>query len=323
MIDELKQGLKDRGFTFTEEDAINDFLGINISRAPDGTITMTQTGLIDKILETTKMTDCNPNWTPAPKDPVGMDLDGEPYDEEWDYASVVGMLIYLSTNSRLDICHAVSQVCRFTHNPKKSHASAVKTIVRYLKRTKDKGTVFKPTGKLDLDLYVDASFAPLYKFDPDHEPSSAKSRLGWVIFLAGCPVIWKSQLQQDIATSTAESEYSALSLALKMLIPLRNLLLEACEELGLPDDFKSTLHARAFEDNTAAEILARDQVITSRTRYYHIKWHWFWNKVIKKGNPDGVVEILHVDTQNQIADFLTKQPSREVFEKLRKMAIGW
>ena len=319
----VKKQLKDRGFNFTEEDTFSEFLGINLKEGADGSITMTQKGLIDKILKATDMVDCNPNWTPAPRDPIGLDPDGEPYDETWDYASVVGMLIYLSTNTRLDIAHAVSQVARFTHHPKKSHATAVKTIIRYLKGTKNKGTIFTPTKKLDLNLYVDASFAPLYKFDPDIEPSSAKSRLGWVIFLAGCPLIWKSQLQQDIATSSAESEYSALSLALKMLIPLRNMLIEACDELGLPPDFKATVSARAFEDNAAAEQLAVEQRLTSRTRYYHIKWHWFWDKVKRSGNPNGFVEILRVDTHNQIADFLTKQPSREVFEKLRKMAIGW
>jgi hypothetical protein len=46
--------------------------------------------------------------------------------------SVVGMLLYLSTNTHPDIAYRVSQAARFTSNPKQSHATAVKMIVRYL-----------------------------------------------------------------------------------------------------------------------------------------------------------------------------------------------
>jgi hypothetical protein len=77
-------------------------------------------------------------------------------DEFWNYCSIVGMLLYLSTNTRPDITFAVSQVARFNHSPKKSHASAIKTIVHYLHRSADKGTIVTPTGDLSLDCYVDA-----------------------------------------------------------------------------------------------------------------------------------------------------------------------
>jgi spore germination protein GerM len=63
---------------------------------------------------------------------LGSDPDGETMREEWLYSSIVGMLLYLSTNTRPDIAFAVSQVARFNHSPKQSHAKAVKMIVRYL-----------------------------------------------------------------------------------------------------------------------------------------------------------------------------------------------
>jgi hypothetical protein len=79
------------------------------------------------------MQDCNLNYTLALQLSLGTDPDGEPMDEFWSYRSIVGMLLYLSTNTGPDITYAVSQVARFNHNPKKSHASAIKTIIRYLK----------------------------------------------------------------------------------------------------------------------------------------------------------------------------------------------
>jgi hypothetical protein len=72
-------------------------------------------------------------------------------EESWSYRSIVGMSLYLSTKTRPDIAFAVSQVARFCHSPKKSPASAVKTLVRYLHRTSEMSMIVKPTGNLDLD----------------------------------------------------------------------------------------------------------------------------------------------------------------------------
>jgi hypothetical protein len=239
-------------------------------------------------------------------------------DEFWNYRSIVGMLLYLSTNTRPDITFAVSQVARFNHSPKKSHASAIKTIVRYLHRTADKGTIVTPTGDLSLDCYVDADFAGLHGRDPDHSDTSAKSRTGYIITLGGCPILWKSQLQTEISLSTLESEYSALSASMRTLLPLRDLLSEICRELTLPPDFKSTIRCRVFEDNNGALLLATKQRITNRTKYFLVKWHFFWHHV-----RNGDVEVLKIATTDQLADYLTKGLNREVFERIRKLAQGW
>jgi len=90
-------------------------------------------------------------------------------------------------------------------------------IVRYLFRTADKGTIVKTTGKLELDCYVDADFAGLYCCESDENPTSVKSRTGYIILLGGFPLVWKSQLQTEISLSTLESEYSALSQSMRTL----------------------------------------------------------------------------------------------------------
>ena len=217
-----------------------------------------------------------------------------------------------------DITFAVSQVARFNHNPKQSHAQAVKMIIRYLQRTKDMGTIVKPTGTLLLDCYVDADFAGLYRRDPDSSPTSAKSRLGFIITLGGAPLIWKSQLLSEISLSTQEVEYSCLSQSIRTLLPLRSLLIEVTDALGIDQALRATVHARVFEDNQGAFLLATKQRITNRTKYYLVKWHHFWGHV-----NDGTVEVLKVSTHLQRADGLTKGLVREVFEKIRKLNQGW
>jgi hypothetical protein len=146
-------------------------------------------------------------------------MNGEPFDEDWEYARAVGMLLYLSSNSRPDIQFAVHQCARFTHFPKKSHGEAVKRICRYLAGTARKGVEFNPTKAMELDCYVDADFAGLWNHEDDQDPVCVKSRTGYVITLGGCPVLWVSKLQTEIALSTLESEYIALSQAI-LFLPL-------------------------------------------------------------------------------------------------------
>ena len=140
-IDKFVKGLERLDLELTQEGTFEEFLGIKFKTHADGTIECTQRGLIQKVLKTAGMVDCNPNATPALQAALGADEDGEPFNEKWSYRAIVGMLLYLSTNTRPDIAFAVSQVCRFGSDPKKSHASAIKTLLHYLKGTADKGMI--------------------------------------------------------------------------------------------------------------------------------------------------------------------------------------
>ena len=108
----------------------------------------------------------------------------------------------------------MSQVAHFSTAAKKSHAQAVKHIVRYLARATNKGTIFCPTTQYKLDCYVDTDFMGLHGCEHQDNPTRKMSRTGYIINFGGCPLIWKSQLQTEVALSTIHAEYVALSLAL-------------------------------------------------------------------------------------------------------------
>ena len=93
-----------------------------------------QTGFIRKVLEATGMEHSNGFPTPTKVEaPLGTDLNGSEAKIDWPdlYASVIGMMLYLASNTRPDISFAVHQCARFTHNTKVSHEIAVKRICRY------------------------------------------------------------------------------------------------------------------------------------------------------------------------------------------------
>ena len=71
----------------------------------------------------------------------------------------------------------------------------------------------QPTGTLKDWLL----FAGLWKVENDQDPISVKSKLGHVIMFMGCPLQWSSKLQTQIALSTLDAEYIALSHTLRDL----------------------------------------------------------------------------------------------------------
>jgi len=132
LIEEYVGKLKDLGcdFTLEPDGDIFAFLGINF-KCIGKEIVLTQTGLINKVINYTGMDQASTKPTPAACEPLGTNANGEPFDEEWSYPAEIGMLLYISSNSRPDIQFAVHQVARFSHCPKKSHAQAIKRFIRY------------------------------------------------------------------------------------------------------------------------------------------------------------------------------------------------
>eukprot|EP00804_Cyclotella_cryptica_P019462 CCRYP_006640-RC/>CCRYP_006640-RC protein AED:0.46 eAED:0.41 QI:0/-1/0/1/-1/0/1/0/84 len=75
-----------------------------------------------------------------------------------------------------------------------------------------------PTSQPCVDFYPDADFAGLYGHEDSQDPHYACSCTGYVILAFGCPVLWRSRLQTEIALSTMEAEYVALSTMCKDLL---------------------------------------------------------------------------------------------------------
>jgi hypothetical protein len=303
----------------TVEDSVFAFLGVEVfTDVETGKTKLGQSGLIKKILATTKLTDCNAKRTPASSTTLGSDQLGEWCVADWDYASVVGMLMYLSSNSRPDIQFAVHQCARFTHSPRKIHEEAVKHICRYLKGTIEQGIQFDPDSSLTLDCYVDADYAGLWGSEDSQDPVCSKSRTGYVLTLGGCPLLWVSRLQSEIALSTLESEYIALSQAMRDLIPMRRLLKEVSTALGVTADGAAIMKSTVFEDNNGALGLATSPKLTPRTRHICVKYHFF-----KEHIKPGEIEIVKVESQFQKADIFTKGLTTDTFESIRRLLMGW
>ena len=318
-IDQTISELKALDFDLTDEGVVDSFLGIKIDTKEDGTIAMSQPALTDTIIETLGLeNDSKQHLTPAVSPPLQKYEESEPFDEKWSYRSLIGMLTYLARNTRPDIEYAVHQCARFQVNPRKPHAAAIKRIGQYLIGTRDKGLIFKPTGELsEFECYVDADFAGNYTTENNEDPNSVKSRTGCVIKYAGCPITWFSRLQSEIALSTTEAEYIALSTAAREVLPLRELIIELKTILDIPQaDLK--IRCTLFEDNKGAEELAKVPKNRPRTKHIAVKYHHFRTAV-----QQGYLLVKRVDTLEQLADIFTKPLARQPLEYLRMQIMGW
>jgi len=88
---------------------------------------------------------------------ISSDLAGKPVDPSL-YRSMIGSLLYL-TASRPDIAFSVGVCVRFQVNPKESHLTTVKHIIRYVNDTLLYGIWYSRETNLVVAGYSDADWA--------------------------------------------------------------------------------------------------------------------------------------------------------------------
>ncbi|KAL0295838.1 UNVERIFIED_CONTAM: Retrovirus-related Pol polyprotein from transposon TNT 1-94 [Sesamum angustifolium] len=127
------------------------------------------------------------------------------------YASAVGIIQYVVQCTRPDVAYALSVTSRYQACAEEAHWTAIKTILKYLRRTKNMFLVYDG-GELILEGYSDASL----QSDDD------KSQSGFVLKLNGGVVAWNSSKQDATADSTTETEYIAASEVAKEAVWTKN-----------------------------------------------------------------------------------------------------
>jgi hypothetical protein len=171
-------------------------------------------------------------------------------------------------------------------------------------------------------------FAEMWHKEYSHLRDSVLSWSGYVIVFSGCPIAWSSILQTEIALSTTESKYIALSSATQELLPLWQLLADIgantffkIPNLSTADSIHTTkLHPSiVYEDNNTCIILCTTEAnFKPYTKHISIKWHHFHDQ-IRNDN----LQKTKVSTDLNWADMLTKPLAKIKFQKLQSLMMGW
>jgi len=128
-----------------------------------------------------------------------------------------GSVIHLTTVSRPDIAYAVVKLSQYANNPNSTHMAAMKHLYRYLVGIQYLSIVYS-NSEQELHGYSDSSYAS--------DSDDCKPFCGYVFFLHAGPISWRSYKQANVALSTVEAEYTALSDSICELLHLRQKIAE-------------------------------------------------------------------------------------------------
>ena len=277
-------------------------LGIRIYRDRSRRlIGLSQSTYIDKVLHRFGMQEAKRGYVPMShgilisKENSPKSLDDKDRMSKVPYASAIGSIMYAMICTRPDVSYALSMTSRYQSNPGEGHWTAVKNILKYLKRTKDQFLVYGGEEKLVVKGYTDASF------QTDKDDSISQS--GFVFCLNGGAVSWKSSKQETVADSTMEAEYIAACEAAKEAVWIRKFLtgLDVVPSVSDPIDL--------YCDNNGAISQAKEPRSHSRTKHILRRYH-----LLREINTRGDIHICKVHTDDNIADPLTKALSQQKHE---------
>ena len=133
-----------RSFSMKDLGEATYILGIRIYRdRSKRLIGLSQSTYIDKILHRFSMQDSKRGYMPMShgihlsKDLCPSTLDQRDRMSKVPYASAIGSIMYAMLCTRPDVSFALSMTSRYQQDPGEGHWTAVKNILKYLRRTKD------------------------------------------------------------------------------------------------------------------------------------------------------------------------------------------
>ncbi|CAI7885571.1 unnamed protein product, partial [Closterium sp. NIES-54] len=157
----VKSELKKR-HTWTDLGELTSYLGLRITRdRARRTITLTQSHMVQQVLQRFGFTYSSPQSTPLP---TGHLLSAPPSDESVEpsgpYPELVGCLMYLMTCTQPDLAYPLSLLARYVApgRHRKVHWDAAKRVLRYLCSTSGMGLVLGRRARVVLTGHADASW---------------------------------------------------------------------------------------------------------------------------------------------------------------------
>ena len=162
------------------------------------------------------------------KEPKECSEEDHRYVDNFPYRSMLDVLLYLSMNTRPDISYAVGLLSRFGSKPTKVTCMLIVYLLQYIRGTVQMGIRFSGS-RFDIHVFTDADWAG--------DVLTRRSTTGYVVFAAGGPLAWGSQLQATVATSSMQSEYQGMYAGMQVTVWFLGVLSEISLPLCEPTPF--------------------------------------------------------------------------------------
>ena len=228
------------------------------------------------------------------------------------YQQVIESLMYAVIHTHPDISFALDQLSQYLNDPAEHHEQALKRLLWYICSTANLEIMYGPSGSQDLIRYSDSDYAS--------DRQNQKSILDYVYMLGGGPVLWVSQKQKSVMTSTTEAEYMAMSMCTKTEVWLTQIL----RDMGLDKYLDSNSYCISIQenethreisplqlrgDNQAVLTLIKDAHVHERSKHIDVVYHHIQN--LHQRNQ---IKIDFMSSQDMFVDGLTKLLLRQNFK---------
>ncbi|XP_050890419.1 secreted RxLR effector protein 161-like [Lathyrus oleraceus] len=184
------------------------FLGLQVKQVDD-TIFISQSKYSKNIVKKFGIENAIHKRAPAPthlkltKDEKGVNMDQSLY------RSMIGSLLYLIA-SRPNITFVVCVCARYQSEPKMSHITQVKRILKYINGISEYGMLYSHNANSLLTGYCDADWAS--------NVDDRKNTFGGCLFLGNNLISWFSKKKSNVSLSTIKVEYIAVGSSCSQLI---------------------------------------------------------------------------------------------------------
>jgi len=190
---------------------------------------------------------------------------------------------------------------------REAHVHALKTLLKYLTLTKERGLVmapwdlwstgymFKIHGRLDSD----------YKRNPDDRGNISGGR----VFVNGVPISFRSVTQKFVMLSVTEAKIAAGVMGAQDMLYVYHLM----ESLELEVELTMVLEM----DNSGAVDIANSWSVGSRTCHVDV-----WNYFLQELKDQGLLIIKQNAGERNNVDILTKNMTSAIFDKHVPLYMG-
>jgi hypothetical protein len=293
---ELEKAIQEIGSQFkkiSDLGEITRYIGVDIERDYEKhTISLSQVPYVETYLRD-KDTQSSLNSKPMPLNPL-LDYDSkgdgsiEPIREE------VGRLRYLADRTRPEMLYHIGKLARAGDKPSENHISGLKHINRYLKGSVNKKLTLGGDDK-EINLFglSDASYVTRH---------DSLSQLAYCFFLnkTSGTICARSKKDTTVSHSSAEAEIKAIDLAVLKALCLRGLL----AELGYPQ-LEPTI---IYTDSISAKTLAETLHTSNNSAHLIVRINFIHQEIAA-----GTIVLKYINTDNMVADVLTKALSANPF----------
>ncbi|CAI7863109.1 unnamed protein product [Closterium sp. NIES-53] len=275
--------------TCTDLGELTSYLGLWITRdRAQRTITLTQSHMVQQVLQRFGFTYSSPQSTPLP---TGHSPSAPPSDESVEpsgpYPELVGYLMYLMTCTRPDLAYPLSLLARYVApgRHRKVHWDAAKRVLRYLCSTSGMGLVLGGRARVVLTGHADASWVD--------DLATQRSSQGYTFSLCSGSVSRRSTHSSSVLSSICEAEIYAGAMAAQELRWLTYLLTDLVEVPRSP--------LVLYVDNKAMLALCQEHRLEHKTK--HIALRYFLARELQQR---GQLRLAYVASQANTADVFTK-----------------